>query len=180
MKMHKLQQMVAAAMLAALTCIATLVLVIPIPIASGGYINLGDCIVLLSGWFLGPVYGCAAAAIGSFLADVFTGFLAYAPATLLIKGLMALLAGLLFQTLRKACPKQHFVSRLLSAVLCELFMAGGYFLYECLLLGNGIAAVAGIPWNLLQGAAAVILAVPLAQKLEKISSIRKWTASAEK
>ncbi|MDO4732080.1 MAG: ECF transporter S component [Bacillota bacterium] len=179
MKKQNLQKMIAAAMLAALCCIATLLLQIPIPLASGGYINLGDCIVLLSGWFLGPVYGCAAAAIGSFLADIFTGFLAYAPATLLIKAGMAVLAFALYRSMEQAW-KKPLLARLLSALLCELLMAGGYFLYEYLLLGNGIAAAAGIPWNLLQGAAAVLLAVPLSQKLGKISNIRKWTETAEK
>ena len=41
----KTQSMVMAAMLAALTCAATMVIKIPSPLH--GYINLGDCIVLL-------------------------------------------------------------------------------------------------------------------------------------
>ena len=77
-------------MLAALTCVATIVIKIPSPL--NGYINLGDCIVLLSGWLLSPVYGFFAAGLGSALADLFSGYAAYAPATFLIKGLMALIA----------------------------------------------------------------------------------------
>ena len=56
-----------AALLAALNCVTTMIIKIPSPLK--GYINLGDCIVLLSGWLLSPGYGFAAAAIGSALAE---------------------------------------------------------------------------------------------------------------
>ena len=70
MKSQKLslKKIVLAAMFAALACVATMVINIPIP-ATGGYINLGDCIVILSGWLLGGAYGAAAGGIGSMLAD---------------------------------------------------------------------------------------------------------------
>ena len=93
--------------LAALTCAATMVVRVPSP--SGGYMNLGDTLVLLSAWLLGPWYGAAAAGIGSALADLI-GYPLYAPATLLIKGGMAIITGLL---LRKgkgfACVTEAFV-----------------------------------------------------------------------
>ena len=41
------QKIIFSAMLAALTCVATMVIKIPSPLS--GYLNLGDCIVLLSG-----------------------------------------------------------------------------------------------------------------------------------
>ena len=44
-------------MLAALCCVATMIIKIPSPLKS--YLNLGDCVVLLSGWFLGSAYGFA-------------------------------------------------------------------------------------------------------------------------
>ena len=75
-------------MLAALCCVATMIIKIPSPLK--GYLNLGDCVVLLSGWLLGPAYGFAAAGIGSALADIFSGYVIYAPATFIIKGLMAI------------------------------------------------------------------------------------------
>ena len=49
------KRIVMAALLTALTCVATMVVKIPSPLK--GYLNLGDCVVLLSGWMLGPVYG---------------------------------------------------------------------------------------------------------------------------
>ena len=65
----KIRKLVLAALLAALVCVATMVVQIPSPMQ--GYVNLGDCFVLLSGWLLGPWYGFAAGGIGSMLADIF-------------------------------------------------------------------------------------------------------------
>lgn len=88
MKQTKLRTLILAAMFAALTCVATMIIHIPSPI--GGYFNLGDCMVLLSAFVLGPVWGTAAGGIGSALADVICGYFIYAPGTLVIKALMAL------------------------------------------------------------------------------------------
>ena len=71
------------AMFAALTLLATSVLKIPTP--TMGYIHIGDAFVLLSGICLGPIYGGLAAGIGSALADLLGGYVAWVPGTFLIK-----------------------------------------------------------------------------------------------
>ena len=58
MRDMKIRKMVLAALMAALTYVATMVVRIPSPMQ--GYVNLGDCCVLLSGWILGPWWGDAA------------------------------------------------------------------------------------------------------------------------
>ena len=83
---EKTRKLVTAALLAALTCVATMVIKIPSPLH--GYLNLGDGVVLLAGWVLTPGYGFLAAGLGSALADLISGYLIYAPATFLIKGLI--------------------------------------------------------------------------------------------
>ena len=83
--------MVTAAVLAALTCVATMVVQIPMPLTKG-YVNLGDVMVLTSVWLIGSPWGVAAAGIGSAMADLLTGYAYYAPATLIIKALMAVAA----------------------------------------------------------------------------------------
>ena len=80
----KVQKLVVSALMAALTYVATMVVQIPSPM--NGYVNLGDCFVLLSGWLLGPWYGGAAAGIGSMLTDLLYGYGYYAPGTFVIKG----------------------------------------------------------------------------------------------
>ena len=85
--MNKTKTLTVSAMLAALACVATLINVPSVD----GYKNLGDCIVLLSGCLLGPLYGALAAGMGSALSDIILGYAYYAPATLVIKGVMALM-----------------------------------------------------------------------------------------
>lgn len=90
-KTKNLTLMVTAAVLAALTCVATMVVQIPMPLTKG-YVNLGDVMVLTSVWLIGSPWGVAAAGIGSAMADLLTGYAYYAPATLIIKALMAVAA----------------------------------------------------------------------------------------
>ena len=92
MRDMKIRKMVLAALMAALTYVATMVVQIPSPMQ--GFVNLGDCCVLLSGWILGPWWGGAAAGIGSMLTDLLNGYAHYAPGTLIIKALDAMAAAL--------------------------------------------------------------------------------------
>lgn len=171
MKRENLIKIVLAALFAALTCVFTIVVQVPSPMH--GYVNLGDCIVLTSGWLLGGTYGFLAAGIGSMLADIFTGYAHYAIGTLLIKGIMAVLAAWLFRAFVKAV-KSGWISRVLSALISEAFMVLGYFAYASLFLGKGVAAAASIPGNLVQGvigAVAGILLTSLILKIKPIDSL---------
>ena len=106
----KTKTLAAAALMAALACIATMAIKIPSPFK--GYLNAGDCIVLMAGWMLPPAYGFMAAGLGSALADVFSGYFIYAPATFLIKGVMVLIAFGLFRSLHQKIGNKllHIVS----------------------------------------------------------------------
>lgn len=158
----KTQKIVMAAMLAALVCVATMIVKIPSPLK--GYLNLGDCVVLLSGWILSPVYGFLAAGIGSALADLFSGYVTYAPATFLIKGIMALIAYFGFAWFQKGLPA--LPSRIISGVLAEVFMVLGYLLFEGVLYGF-VPSLVNIPANAIQGLAGLILGIVLIKIFEK-------------
>lgn len=77
----------------ALVTVATMVFIIPVPFTSG-YIHLGDSMIFLSVLILGYRYGAVASGVGSALADIFVGYANWAPWTLCIKGIMALMMGL--------------------------------------------------------------------------------------
>ena len=156
------QKIAVAAMFAALACVATMIIKIPTPLK--GYVNLGDCVVLLCGSMLSPVYAFLAAAIGSALADVLSGYMAYAPITFLIKGLMALVVFALFKLINKKGLKQPI--KILPLVLAEVIMVGGYFIFEGFLYGFGPSAVNIIP-NILQGVAGIVIGLALIGIFEK-------------
>lgn len=156
------RKIVIAAMLAALTCVATMIIKIPSPLK--GYLNLGDCVVLLSGWMLGPVYGFLAAGIGSALADLFSGYIIYVPATFLIKGFMALVAYAGLKMLSKKLV--DLISRIISGICAEIVMILGYFVFEGFLYGFA-PSIVNIPANAVQGIAGLILGCLLVKVFEK-------------
>lgn len=162
------RKIVVSSMLAALVCIATMIIKIPSPLK--GYVNLGDCVVLLSGWILPPGYGFLAAGIGSALADILSGYTAYAPATFIIKGLMAIISCKGFSLLSKKI--KNLSSRILSGILAEITMILGYLLFESVLYGF-VPSLANIPANGVQGIAGIIIAIILINIFEKQNLIKK-------
>ena len=160
MRNFNIKKFVLTAVLAALTCASTMVIHIHSPI--GGYINLGDSIVVLSGFLLGPVFGALAGGIGSGFADFFTGHPVYIPGTVIIKSLMAISASLIFKSF-----KRSFLGSFLATFIAELIMVFGYLFYEWVFMGMGYGAMAGILANLLQAVFALILSVIITAVFKK-------------
>ena len=158
----KIKNIAIAALIAALVCVFTMIIKIPSPLK--GYLNLGDCMVLLAGWMLPPGYGFLAAGLGSALADIFSGYVTYAPATFIIKGAMALVAFACFKLMNKKIGK--LPSQLIGSVLAEAVMIMGYFVFEGFLYGFAPSAV-NIPANAVQGVAGIIIGIILIKVLEK-------------
>ena len=158
----KTKKLVLAALMAALACVATMIIKIPSPLK--GYMNLGDCIVLVCGWMLSPAYGFLAAGIGSALADVISGYMTYVPATFIIKGLMAVIAYHGFRMLHKRAG--NVPSRIVSGIIAEVVMVLGYFVFEGFLYGF-IPSMVNIPANSVQGIAGIVIGVTLMKVFEK-------------
>ena len=167
MKNRKLKLTIISALFAALVCVATMVVKIPTPL--NGYINLGDCVILVAAFTLPCGYGFLAAGIGSCLADILSGYTAYAPATFVIKGFMVLVVCLVTKLLK--VNKSNFV-KVVSVVLAELTMVLGYYIFEGFMYGF-VPSLANIPMNLIQGVAGLVLAVVLIKVLEKQKLIEK-------
>lgn len=163
----KTQKIVIAAMLAALTCIATMIIKIPSPLK--GYLNLGDCVVLLSGWLLSPLYGFLAAGLGSGLADLISGYGVYVPATFIIKGVMAIAAYFGFRFLQNKVT--NISARIVSGIVAEIIMVFGYYVFEGFLYGFG-ASLVNIPANAVQGVAGLIIGTILVKIFEKSKIIK--------
>lgn len=179
---------IVAALFAALTCICTMIVKIPTP--TGGYIHPGDGMVLLCGIILGPGMGALAAGIGSMLSDLFSGYLAWVPATLVIKALSAVIAGVLFRKSRRLLTKSKAsvtVRVILGGIIGETLMVFGYFLFEIGLnaasgggftaaaIAGGIAySAASVPANIVQGITGIVIACALLPILSKVPDVRIW------
>lgn len=153
MKQTNLKQLTLAALFAALTCVATMIIKIPTP-GTGGYIHLGDAFVVLSGIFLGPVYGGLAAGIGSALSDLLGGYFQYVPITFFVKGVIAVVVYFVYHKLTKAISSP-VIKCIISGIFSTVLVAVLYFAFEIFMYGPGAAA--SIPANLIQGASGLVI-----------------------
>lgn len=132
-----------------------------VPIGAGGYIHIGDAIIYLAALLLGAPWAFVAAAIGSALADIVSGFAAYALASVIIKVLIALPFVII----------SNRGERLLTPLTALLTLAGGiitvlgYFIADLVLYRAG--AIADIPANLIQAAGSAVVFTLLALALDK-------------
>ena len=133
---------------AAIACVLTMTIQIPIP-ATGGYINIGDLGVMLTGLIFGPIIGFISGGVGSALADIFLGFPIYAPITFVVKGVEGFVVGLI------ANPRIFHGKRtykdILAVIMGGLLMVFGYFVVELLVFNVGIvASLTEVPGNFFQ------------------------------
>ena len=102
--------------------------------------------------------------MGSALADLFSGYVVYAPATFLIKGLMALAAYYIYKALNKKV--NNSVSRIISGVLAEIIMVLGYYIFEGFMYGFS-ASLVNVAANAVQGIVGLVLGFVLIKIFEK-------------
>lgn len=184
-KLKDTKTMVTAGLLAAFTCITTMVIQIPTP--TFGYIHPGDCLVLLSGVILGPILGGLTAGIGSMLADLLSGYAIYAIPSFMIKAVTACIAGYLFRFFQQKLKLNRYLAFILAGLVGEINVVFGYFLTsivntmflvstsgEKTLLAGLTNALTGIAPNVLQGIVGIVLALALFPILSKVPDIRVW------
>ena len=155
---EKIKRLTLAGLMCAIVVITTMFAAVPIPGVQGAYANAGDVAVYASAYLLGWPWGVAVAAVGSGLADILLGSALYAPATFVIKGLMALIAAKL---LKKGSMR---IPRLLVS---GIVMVAGYFAYECIIYGASVA-VLSIPANLIQAVLGAVLGSIIIKGIETL------------
>lgn len=145
------RQLTLAALFMALTTVATMVIHIPVP-ATQGFVNVGDSFVLLSGLLFSHYYGALIGGVGSALADLFLGYTIFAPVTLIVKAIEALLASYI--------DRGNTVSRVIAVIVGVIWMVFGYFIFEVFMFDLPVALSAVIP-NSIQGIVSAELALLL-------------------
>ena len=159
----RIRKLLLTALFAALTALGAF-LRVPVPVLHSSF-TLQVFFTCMAGLLLGPWYGAAAAGIGSMLVDLLSGYGHYVPGTLIIKGVDALAAALIFRAMGRSKT-----ALLVSGTVGEIIMVVGYFFYASLILGKGLAAAASIPGNIVQGIAGVTIGMALAMVLQKTKS----------
>ena len=159
-----LRRLCHAAVFAALIFVATAYL--PRISTPNGYVHLGDTFVFLCDSLLSPVYAFTAAALGGCLADLLTGYPAWAVASLLIKGFTALC----FSSRR---PRILCLRNLLGILPAALLCVGGYYIWAAVFIsGNWVAPLSELLPNLMQTVVSGILYAVLALALDHVPTLK--------
>lgn len=155
-------------LMGALVYVATMFFKVEIPVgADRTMIGFANVFCVLSGLSLGPAYGGLAAGLGSFLFDLTGGWFSSAGVTLITKGLMAVICGLIAWGGKQENPK---FSRLAVAAVtgslayCVMYL--GYSFFKLVVAGSApeaaaIAMMTKAGATLLNAVVADVIAVPL-------------------
>jgi uncharacterized membrane protein len=160
-----MRNIITSALFVALITVTTMF--VKIPLALFGYVHLGDLFIFLACYVLSPKYSIAVGGVGSALADLFLAYTIYAPATFVIKALVALVFALIVYY------KPTLVRQIVSVFFGTLIIGGGYLLYETCLYGFS-ASIVNLPFNLIQGAVCGVLAIIFIKLFEKIPPLRDF------
>ncbi|HIV86004.1 MAG TPA: ECF transporter S component [Candidatus Monoglobus merdigallinarum] len=154
------EKIVKCGVLAAIACVLTM---FPqVPTGTGGYVHFGDSVICLAAALMGPVCGAAVGALGHSMADLFSGYAVFVPATFIIKGVLGFVLGkILYGNITK--------KRLIIGSAAYLLIATlGYFIAEIPLYGVQTAAVALIstPIQCVMGSVVSYIVIPIAVKFK--------------
>ena len=159
MQNRKIKLMCLSGVFTALVFVVTAYLHVP---TINGYVHVGDALIYLAACILPWQYSLAVGAGGALLADCLTGYAMWAPATVIIKGVTALLFS---NRGEKILSTRNLLMLIPAAAICAL----GYYLYESLIYRNFISALAGIPASLTQSVASSILFIALGFAIDKMN-----------
>lgn len=154
------------ALFAALTAVATAAITIPMP--TGGYINFGDSVIFLSAVCLGGFPAAIAGGLGSMLIDLILAPI-YAPFTLVIKAVEALVLGLfigVFSRFTRRSRWREMSIGLIGMILSASSMVVLYYLTDVVLYGSFAAAIATFVPNIIQASVSVAIGFTLCYILQ--------------
>jgi uncharacterized membrane protein len=126
-----------AALMTALVAVLTAAFQIYVPFTQG-YFNLGEVGVFITAILFGPIIGAVAGGVGSMMADIATGYVHYALATLVIKGAEGFIVGYLSWIFR---------GRFSSNQLRYLGIGLGFGLAACLIIIGVLRFSGELEWS---------------------------------
>lgn len=164
-----LRTVVFLAICIALVALGTMVFRINIP-ATNGYMNLGDSVIFAVAIALGRRYGLIAGGLGSALADILGGYPAWAPWTLVIKGIEGYIAGALCDDCAEAGTRSGLFKIVVATLLAGAWMVAGYFIAGAILYGFS-GALGELPFNLVQAGGSIVIASVLAPAIRSLRPV---------
>lgn len=148
-----LRKMVTTALFAAMIFVLTFF--VKVPVASG-YVHFGDALIYICAGVLGGPWAILAGAIGEGLADLIGGYAVYAPATIIVKALIAV------PFILTAPKKEKFLTPVtaLMTVPSGIITVAGYYIADLIINKN--YAITDIPGNVIQAVGSAVLFIVIA------------------
>lgn len=160
--------LIITSMLISLVFVATNSLNIRLPIAAnGGLVHLGTAMLFIASILFGPKKAAIAGAVGMGLFDLFAGWTLWAPFTIVARGLQGYIVGKIAWSNGRNGSSVAF--NLLAMIVSIPPMLAVYYVCEGILYNNWIAPVASIPGNIVQNVIGIIVAIPVAIMLKRVS-----------
>lgn len=163
MKKNNIKLMGITGIFSALVFVVTAYLHIP---TYNGYVHCGDGLIFIAASMLPMPYSIVVGVFGAMLADLLTGYAMWAPGSMVIKGLLALLF---------TCKANKIISKrnLFMLLPAAVISAAGYYLYEALITGSLVASLSGIPGSLVQAVASSIAYIVIGVAMDKYDIKKK-------
>lgn len=150
MKDDRIRNLTLDALFIAMVAVMTMVIKIP---TYTGYIHLGDSMIFLVAVFFGRKKGALAGGVGSMFADILSGYMNWAPYTLVIKALMGFIVGAISNY---DGEKFLGVKNVLGVLAGGAFMVFGYFMANTIMSGL-MSGTASVFPNIVQAAGGMII-----------------------
>ena len=159
-------------LMAAITFVAAAVIHVP---TFMGVLHLGDSMIFLSAILLGRKKAAISSSVGMCLFDLVSGYTIWAPFTLVIKGVMAYVAGTI--AYRKNYNGNNLPNNIFAFAVAGIWMIVAYYISGAVILTAIskefpltqalIVSLKDVPTNIFQIVAGVALGVPLVEALKR-------------
>lgn len=160
---QRIRDMVQIALMTAITYLSASFLQIPYGI--GGVVHLGDTIIFITAILFGTRQAVISGAIAMTMFDAFSPYAAYAPYTLVIKAVMALIVGLIANS--GSAKGNNMVRNVIGIALAGVWGVAGYFGAEVIMYQKVLTAAANVLGNVIQVTASGAIALALLPALKK-------------
>ncbi len=147
------------AVFTALTCVFTMFIQVPTgPV--GGMVHIGNVPLFIAAAFFGKRTGAFVGGVGMALSDLLSGWVPWAPITLITVGCM----GFVYALIINGKPTAPRLAAAYAAVLAVKI--AGYYIGESVMYGSLVAPLVSVPGNVVQVTVGALAASPVIMLLK--------------